>query len=58
MVVHASLFLPGFSPKALKEVLFFTLFIYQGICIYLKNWRLVPNRERSTSRLYIVTLLI
>ena len=32
----------------------------QGICIYLEEWdkRLVPNRKRSMSRLYIVTLLI
>ena len=32
------------------------------ICVQVKNWawnnRLVPNQERTTSRLYIVTLLI
>ena len=50
----------GYSPRGLKESDMTELnsFMYSNIKIKMSYNRLVPNRKRSTSRLYIVTLLI
>ena len=46
-----------FLTLGVKEGVSFTRSQYVGKKM-LGNFRLVPNRKRSTSRLYIVTLLI